>query len=208
MPSMPSVSVTASSSACSASTLRDQGHGASSQSGSFSRLQPVAGRRVGERDALRHDAPRARRDRRGDQVARALGADAVVARELLLHLARVDRRGQVGQLVHDDLGLRRARPRPAALGVEDVAHRRRRARLAQGLGAVLAARSWRSPRDRASSSSGSSRRPITPVAPARKTFTPAASPTRWRARPAARAARRPLASGRRTPPSAAAGSRS
>ena len=68
-------------------------------------------------------APAATRGR--DQVARALAADAVVAGGLLLHLARVEVRRQVGQLVHDHLG-----PRATSIAARTPRRRTRRTRPA------------------------------------------------------------------------------
>ena len=63
--------------------------------------QPVAGR-VGERDALRDDPAGCG----GEQVAGPLGAQPVRQRELLRHLLRVDRVGDRGEQVDDDVRLR------------------------------------------------------------------------------------------------------
>src|SRR5919198_1260693 len=66
-------------------------------------LQTLSGRLVGKRDALRDDATRARRDSSGDEIPGALGPDPVVAGHLLLHLARVERRRNIRQLVNHAL---------------------------------------------------------------------------------------------------------
>ena len=65
-------------------------------------------RRISERHALDDEAPRRGGKRCGDQIARAFGADAGIARirrgelRLVVQHAR-----QVGELMHDDVGPRR-----------------------------------------------------------------------------------------------------
>ena len=56
-----------------------------------------------------------------DQVPGSLPAHAVVARVGLLGPAQVEVGGQVGELVHDDLRLRRGNDASQRLGVVDVA---------------------------------------------------------------------------------------
>ena len=125
-------------------------------------LQPLARGRIGERDALGDDPAGAGGDRRGDQVARALRADAVVARLPAPPSCAGRFRRQVGQLVHDDVRLRRAPPPPAA--PRRRTHRTppaprppRGAPPRDRRGESCAVTSWP-----ASTSSGTSRRPITP----------------------------------------------
>jgi hypothetical protein len=72
-----------------------------------------------EGDALGEHARGARRPGRGDQVARALGADPVVAFDVErqpLHVV-----GEVGQLVHHELGLERRHRAGERIDVVDVA---------------------------------------------------------------------------------------
>jgi hypothetical protein len=64
--------------------------------------------RLSGRHALDDEAPRRRRQCRGDQVARALGADAGVARVSGGELCLVAQNArQVGELVHDHVGSHR-----------------------------------------------------------------------------------------------------
>ena len=90
-------------------------------------VDPVLARRVGERDALGDDASRAARAGGGEQVAGALGAQAVGGLELRLHLARIQVLGDRRELMHDDLGRGRRHRGGERVGVEHVNHDRRRA---------------------------------------------------------------------------------
>ena len=85
--------------------------------------RPGAGA-IGEGDALGDDAARAGGTGGSDQWARDLAAQAARRVETALHRERVGRPGQVGQLVHDDLGLRRLHGAPHGVGVEGVTDRR------------------------------------------------------------------------------------
>ena len=101
-------------------------------------LDPAALRPVGEGDALGDDAPRARRPRRGDQVARPLDPDPVGRRQVVA--LRVVSRRQRGEKVDDRGGSRGGDRGGQPIGVEDVADDRGGAGGADLLGALLAAR--------------------------------------------------------------------
>ena len=75
---------------------------------------------------------------RGDQVARALGADPVVAVPVLAQL--LEPIWQVGELVHNQVGPGSRNYLQQLLAVVDVAHRGLSSQLAQAFGLVRRAR--------------------------------------------------------------------
>ena len=71
-------------------------------------------RRVDEGDALRHHAPHARSLRRRHEIARALDAQPRILFAHGGHLRRIAHVRQIGQLMDDDIGLRRDHRAPQA----------------------------------------------------------------------------------------------
>jgi hypothetical protein len=89
--------------------------------------------RIGPGDALRDQAARVSLTRRCDQVAGPLIADAGVAGERRWRLRRIANRGEIGQLVNDDLRLRFEDGLGQRFGVEHIDQDRMRAEAAQKL---------------------------------------------------------------------------
>ena len=88
-------------------------------------------RRVNECDALRDHALRTGRFRRGDEVLRALDADARIGGESGVERVGIGAIGQIGQLMDHDIRPRIARDLHKRFGVEHIDHRRDCARARQ-----------------------------------------------------------------------------
>ena len=150
---------------------------------------------VGEGDALGDDARGARRLGGAHQDARALAAQSVVHGEVPLDPAWIDAGRQRGQLMDDGIGTGLAHRRADRRRVQRVGEHglgSRRAQLLQLPGDLVMPVTWWP----SASSIGTSLRPITPVAPARKTLMRGrcrAQPTASRSRAHTRPSLKPAA---------------
>ena len=127
----------------------------------------LAARRIRKRDALHDERARAGGLRGGDQVAGALDADTGIGRIGGRDLRLVEFTRQIGELMDDDLGTRRRAP-PRSPPRRRTRRRTAGAAPARSISPAFAAErvvpvtSW--PHQ---TSSGVSRRPMAPAAPAR-----------------------------------------